>query len=165
MLIGRAAELERIHELLDAAAAGRSAVLVMSGSPGIGKTALLEHAGDVARERGMTVLAARSLESEAELPFSGLAELLRPVLGLRGRLPPAQAAALDAALALRGGGAAAAPHARLAMGAALLGMLGLAADDAPLLCVLDDMQWLDEPSKEALRFAARRLDTEGVALL
>jgi DNA-binding NarL/FixJ family response regulator len=167
MLIGRAAELQRIHDMLAAARAGRSAVLVLSGGPGIGKTALLDEAAALARAQGMTVLAARSLESEAELPFFGLAELLRPVLGLRERLPAAQAAALDAALALHGegDGAAAAPLARLAIGAALLGILGLAAEDAPVLCVLDDMQWLDEPSKEALRFAARRLDTEGVAML
>jgi DNA-binding CsgD family transcriptional regulator len=164
MLIGRAAELQRIEEMLAAARAGRSAALVLSGGPGIGKTALLAEAAALARAHGMTVLAARSLESEAELPFLGLGELLRPVLPLAARLPAAQTAALDAALGA-GEPAAAGPQARLAIGAALLGLLGLAAEGAPVLCVLDDMQWLDEPSKEALRFAARRLDTEGVALL
>jgi DNA-binding CsgD family transcriptional regulator len=162
VLIGRAAELERIHELLAAARAGHSAALVFSGSPGIGKTALLDEAAALAREDGMTVLAARALESESELPFSGLAELLAPVLDLRERLPAAQAAALEGSLAL---GGEVAPHTRLAIGAALLGLLSLAAEEAPVLCVVDDMQWLDEPSKETLRFAARRLGAEGVAML
>jgi DNA-binding CsgD family transcriptional regulator len=164
VLIGRAAETERIHELLAAARTGSSAALVFSGSPGIGKTALLAEAAALARAEGMTVLSARALESEAELPYSGLAEMLAPVLHLRDRLPAAQAGVLDAALAL-GGRDVAAPHARLAIGAALLGLLSLAAEEAPVLCVIDDMQWLDEPSKEALRFAARRLGAERVAML
>jgi len=97
------------------------------------------------------------------VPFSALNELLVPVLHLRERLPAAQAAALGGALALAGAPPAA--HARLAIGAALLGILAVAAEDAPVLCVVDDMQWLDDPSREALRFAARRLGAEGVAML
>jgi DNA-binding CsgD family transcriptional regulator len=165
VLIGRAAETERIHDLLAAAREGRSAALVLSGGPGLGKTALLEDAVALAREQGMTVLRSTSRESESELPFSGLADLLEPILGLRDRLPAAQAAALDSALALGPDAGAEAPLARLAIGAALLGLLSQAAEEAPVLCVLDDMQWLDEPSKDALRFAARRLGAEGVAML
>jgi DNA-binding CsgD family transcriptional regulator len=159
LLVGRDSELERVRRALEIARTGGSDVLVLRGEPGIGKTALLlaaiEDAGD------MTVLRLHGLEAEAELPFAGLAELLGPVLALRDRLPPAQAAAVASALVLE----AAAPQARLAIGAAVLGLLGLAAEERPVLCVVDDLQWVDQPSLEALRFAARRLGAEGVAVL
>ena len=131
----------------------------MRGEPGIGKTALLREA--IVRAHGMTVLRARGLEAESQLPFAGLAELTEPIVELRDRLPAAQSAALAGALELE----PAAPQARLAIGAALLGLLGLAAEERPVLCVVDDLQWLDEPSVEALRFAVRRLGAEGVAVL
>jgi DNA-binding CsgD family transcriptional regulator len=159
VLIGREAELGRVERALEGARGGGSDVLVLRGQPGIGKTALLLAA--IERAEGMTVLRARGLEGEAELPFAGLAELCEPVLGLRDRLPAAQAAALAGALELE----PAAPQARLAIGAALLGLLSLAAEERPVLCVIDDLQWLDEPSLEALRFAARRLGADGVAML
>jgi DNA-binding CsgD family transcriptional regulator len=159
VLIGREAELERVDLALQAARAGGSAVLVLRGEPGIGKTALLLAA--IERAAGMTVLRTRGLEAEAELPFAGLADLCEPILGLRSRLPAAQAAALAGALELE----PAAPQARLAIGAALLGLLSLAAEERPVLCVVDDLQWLDEPSLEALRFAARRLGADAVAVL
>ncbi len=159
MLIGRDAELGRIQRALALAREGGSDVLVLRGQPGIGKTALLQAA--IAHADGMTVLRVRGLEAEAEQPFSGLAVLCRPVVALRDRLPAAQASALASALELE----PAAPHARLAIGAALLGLLGLAAEEQPVLVVVDDLQWLDEPSLEALRFAARRLGDGGVAML
>jgi DNA-binding CsgD family transcriptional regulator len=159
VLIGREAELGRVVRALETARGGGSDVVVLRGQPGIGKTALLRAA--VERAEGMTVLRTRGLEGEAQLPFAGLAELCGPVLGLRERLPAAQAAALAGALELE----PAAPQARLAIGAALLGLLSLAAEQQPVLCVVDDLQWLDEPSLEALRFAARRLGADGVAIL
>ena len=159
VLIGREVELRRVERALETARGGGSDVLVLRGQPGIGKTALLRAAIESAD--GMTVLRTRGLEGEAELPFAGLAELCEPVLALRDRLPAAQAAALAGALELE----PAAPQARLAIGAALLGLLSLAAEEQPVLCVIDDLQWLDEPSLEALRFAARRLGADGVAIL
>ena len=148
-----------MERALDTARAGGSDVIVLRGQPGIGKTALFRAAIERAGE--MTVLRARGLEGEAQLPFAGLAELCEPVLELRDRLPAAQAAALAGAFELE----SAAPQARLAIGAALLGLLSLAAEEQPVLCVVDDLQWLDEPSLEALRFAARRLGADGVAML
>ncbi len=159
MLFGRELELERVERVLTTAKAGGSAVLVLRGEPGIGKTALLKAA--IAQAAGMRVLRTRGLEGEAELPFAGLADLTAPVIDLRERLPAAQAAALAGALELE----PAAPQARLAIGAALLGLLSLAAEQEPVLVVVDDLQWLDEPSLEALRFAARRLGADGVAVL
>ena len=159
MLIGREAEQERVRRALETAREGGSAALVVRGDPGIGKTALLQHA--IASAKGMTVLRLRGLEAESQLPFAGLAELCGPLVPLRERLPAAQSAALAGALELE----VAAPQARLAIGAALLGLLALAAEDQPVLCVVDDLQWVDEPSLEALRFAVRRLGAEGVAVL
>ena len=159
MLVGREAELGRVERALAAARSGGSGAIVLRGEPGIGKTALLLSA--IEQAEGMTVLRTRGLEGEAELPFAGLAELCEPVLFLRERLPAAQAAALAGALQLE----PAAPQARLAIGAALLGLLSLAAEEQAVLCVVDDLQWLDEPSLEALRFATRRLGAEGVVVL
>jgi len=159
VLIGREAEQARIGRALDTAREGGSDALVVRGEPGIGKTALLRDA--IARAEGMTVLRCRALEAEADLPFAALTELCGPVLDLRARLPAAQAAALAGALQLE----PAAPHARLAIGAALLGVLALAAEEQPVLCVVDDLQWLDEPSLDSLRFAVRRLGADGVTAL
>ncbi len=159
MLIGRDAELGRLLAALETARGGGSAVIVVRGEAGIGKTALLQAV--VAAAEGMTVLRARGVESEVGVPFAALAELCTPVLVLGDRLPEAQAATLAGALALE----PVVPQARLAIGAALLGLLSLAAEEHPVLCVVDDAQWLDEPSLEALRFATRRLADGGVAVL
>ncbi len=159
MLIGRENELERLLRALETARGGGSDVLVVRGEAGMGKTALLQAL--IAAADGMTVLRARGVESERAVPFAALAELCEPVLDLRDRLPGAQAAALAGALALETG----APQARLAIGAALLSLLSLAAEEQPVVCVVDDVQWLDEPSLEALRFAARRLGESGVAVV
>ena len=98
MLLGREHETALMDRLLDGAREGQSGALVVLGEPGIGKTALLDYAAG--RAEGMTVLAARGIEAEAELPFVALADLLRPVLTSTERIPEAQAAALRAALAL-----------------------------------------------------------------
>ena len=156
MLIGREAELERVERAMDIARAGGSDVLVGRGDRHDGAAG----GRDRARRRH-DLVRTRGLEGEAQLPFAGLAELCEPVVALRDRLPAAQASALAGALELE----PAAPQARLAVGTALLGLLSLAAEERPVLCVAEEVQWLDEPSLEALRFAARRLGADGVAVL
>jgi DNA-binding CsgD family transcriptional regulator len=168
MLHGRQAECDALERLLAEARRSRSGVLVVRGEAGVGKSALLDHAAG--RADGLAVLRAGGVESEAELPFAALHQLLRPVLGLVGRLPPRQAAALGGALGLD-----APPEDReseelkgsdrFLVSAALLSLLGEAAGDRPVLCLVDEAQWLDRPSAEALTFAARRLEAEGVVCL
>lgn len=159
MVLGRVAERDAIENLLSAARGGRSGALVLSGDPGIGKSTLLDYA--VERAGDMTVLRARGYESESEIPFAGLADLLHPVLSLLPALPGPQAAALQSALSL---GPPVAGD-RFSVCAATIGMLAAAAEDAPLLVIVDDLHWLDQSSREAILFAARRLHAEGIALL
>jgi DNA-binding CsgD family transcriptional regulator len=159
MLLGRASECARIEKLVAQARDGTSGVLALRGEPGIGKTALLEHAATVAG--AATVLRARGVESEVQVAFGGLHELLRPVLGELGRLPGPQRAALEAALGLAPAGAAE-PH---LVGAATLGLLAALAEERPVLVLADDVQWLDGPSASALIFAARRLLADAVVVL
>jgi DNA-binding CsgD family transcriptional regulator len=158
MLYGRDDERAVLDDLLAGAAAGRSGALVITGEPGIGKTALLDHAASATAAR---LLRATGAESEAELPFAGLQLLLRPVLGSLDALPEVQATALRGALGLAATGV---PD-RFLVGLAVLSLLSEVAGDGPLLCVVDDAQWLDKESAEALLFVARRLDAEGVVLL
>ena len=159
MLLGRDAECERIERLVARARAGESGVLVLRGEPGIGKTALLEHAA--ASAGAATVLRVRGVESEVEVAFGGLHELLRPVLDERERLPPPQRVALERALGLVAG---AGPEPQL-VGAATLGLLAALAEERPVLVLADDVQWLDGASASALTFAARRLLADAVAVL
>src|SRR4051794_9565747 len=159
MLLGRAPECRRIETLVATTAAGASGVLVLRGEPGIGKTALLEHAAQAAGSA--TVLRVRGVESEVEVAFAGLHELLRPVLGELDRLPAPQRAALEAALGL----APAAAAERHLVGAATLGLLAALAEERPVVVLADDVQWLDRPSASALMFAARRLLADAVAVL
>ena len=161
MLVGRARERERVERLLAEARAGRSGSLLLRGEAGIGKTALMEHARAEADAAGMLVLRARGMQSESDIPFAGLSELLAPLLDRIDGIPPTQAAALRGALAL-GEGAA---HDRFAVPAGVLSLLAGAAEERPLLALLDDAQWLDESSLDALLFAGRRLGAEGIALL
>jgi DNA-binding CsgD family transcriptional regulator len=159
MLYGRDAERSAIAALLNAARDSRSGVLVLRGQAGVGKSALLRDA--VAQASDMQVLEARGVESEAELAFAGLHQLLWPVLGQVDGLPPPQATALRAAFGLE--------HARgeerFLVAVAVLGVLAEAAERQPVLCVVDDAHWLDEASAAALVFVARRLEAEGVVLL
>jgi DNA-binding CsgD family transcriptional regulator len=159
VLVGREAEQQRIETLLQGTRAGRGGALVLRGEAGIGKTALLEYA--VAQAEGLRELRALGVEAEAELPFSALHELLRPTLGLLDELPEPQATALRAALAL----ASADRVDRFSIYAATLGLLAAAAEEQPLLCVVDDAHWLDDASAEALVFAARRIGDEAVLML
>src|SRR5205085_3600757 len=159
MLIGRAQERGLLDELLQRGHAGVSAALIVHGEPGIGKSTLLEHL--IARAEGFTVLSAHPLEAETELPFAGLSDLLQPLLPLLDRLPGHQAAVLSGALAL----GPPQPGDRFAVAAATLSMLAAGSEEAPVLVAVDDAQWLDSPSREALLFAARRLGMEGVLVV
>ena len=159
MLFGRDPERVRIGELLDGARASRSAVLVISGEPGVGKSALLEDARDQAGD--MRVLSGAGVESEAQLPFAALHQIVRPVLGHVESLPHPQATALGGALGLAAGGS----EDRFLVSLAVLSLLAEAAEDRPLLCLVDDAQWLDDASADALVFVARRLEAEGIVML
>src|ERR1700728_4759135 len=156
---GRDAELAALDDLLGQARNGTSGALVLRGDPGIGKTALLAQAAE--RAGGFHVIRANGGEEESGLPFAGLHLLLRPVLGRASALPDVQAEALRGALGL----AKAGPADRFLVGLAVLSLLAELAADQPLLCVVDDAQWLDRASADALLFAARRLDTESIVLL
>ncbi|HEX5542681.1 MAG TPA: AAA family ATPase [Micromonospora sp.] len=159
MLRGRDAERDRIARLIAEARAGRSGVLVVRGDAGIGKTALLNQA--VLEAAGLRVLCATGVEAEAALPFAALQMLVRPVLSRLDVLPGAQAYALRGALGL----SEAAGGDRLLVGLALLTLLSELAGEQPLLCLIDDAHWIDPESAEALLFAARRVDAEGVAVV
>jgi DNA-binding CsgD family transcriptional regulator len=158
-LYGRDAELAALSDLLEQARKGTSGTLVLRGDPGIGKTALVSHV--TARADGFRVIRVAGIEEESELPFAGLHLLLRPVLDRITALPGVQAEALRGALGL----AKAGPPDRFLVGLAVLSLLAELAADQPLLCVVDDAQWLDRASADALLFAARRLDAESVVLL
>jgi DNA-binding CsgD family transcriptional regulator len=159
MLLGRDAERARIGALLEAARASRSGALVVRGEPGIGKTALLEDAREQATD--MQLLAARGVETETNLPFAGLHQLMRSALHLIGRLPPPQADGLRGALGLADTGR----RDRFLVSAACLTLLSELAEGGPVLCLVDDAQWLDAPSSDALLFVARRLGAEGIAMI
>lgn len=159
MLLGREQELRAIDQALAAARLGKSSRLIIRGEPGIGKTALLEYA--TGQAGAMRVLSARGVEFEADVPFAGLHELLQPSLGLLDRLPPVHAAALRSSLGL----GARIEADRLIIGAAVLGLISAYAEEAPLLITIDDAQWLDRASSEALVFAARRLFADPVATI
>jgi len=159
MLLGREHERHEIEKALDRARSGVSATLVLVGDPGIGKTALLDYAAE--RATGMRVLRARGIESEAQIPFGSLLELLRPALATLDKIPEPQAIALEGALALRRGPA----QERFAVGAATLSMLAAYAEQAPVAVLVDDAQWLDVSSAQALLFAFRRLLADPIAVL
>lgn len=159
MLVGRGSERAEIDELLADARAGRGRVLVLRGEPGIGKTALLGYAAE--RAEGMLVLRALGVESESELPFSALHELLRPLLRGLDALPVMQADALRTAFAL----APAQELDRFAVFVAAHTLLTDAAARRPLLCLVDDAQWIDGASADSLRFASRRFGADAIAVL
>jgi DNA-binding CsgD family transcriptional regulator len=161
VLLGRERETAHIDRLLHGATDGTSAALLLHGEAGIGKSSLLRGALDRARERGFGVLRTRGFESESDIPFAGLLELLTPLLPLRDRIPAVQARALGSALALE----PPTPFDRFAVPAGMLSLLGAAAEDKPYVVLADDVHWLDAASREALIFVARRLDAEGVVVL
>jgi DNA-binding CsgD family transcriptional regulator len=159
VLLGRDREMAAIERLLEEARDSRSGALVLRGEPGIGKSALLEHA--VERAAGMRVLTATGVEAESELPFAGLHQLLWPVLDRVDGLPPVQRHALRAAFGLSTDGVAD----RFVMSVAVLALLTAVADDEPLACVVDDAHWLDRASADTLVFAVRRLHADPIAVL
>jgi DNA-binding CsgD family transcriptional regulator len=158
MLLGRDHERHEIEKALARARSGASATLALVGEPGIGKTVLLDYAAE--RATGMRVLRARGIKSEAQIPFGSLLELLRPTLGMLGKIPEPQAVALEGALALRRGTA----QERFAVGAATLSMIAAYAEQAPVAILVDDAQWLDVSSAQALLFAFRRLVADPIAV-
>ncbi|GAA4918353.1 putative ATPase [Stackebrandtia albiflava] len=159
-LHGREPELARLAGLLDAARRGRSAALVVRGEAGLGKTALFDRlATDAAPD--MRVVRSAGIEAEADLGYAGLHLLLRPMRSRIDDLPEAQAEALHTALGLASG----VPADRLAVGLAVLTLLAELAEERPVLCIVDDAHWLDHETAQALLFAARRLEAEGVVLL
>lgn len=159
MLVGRERERRVIQSLVAAARVGESAVLLLVGEAGIGKTALLDDAA--ASATGMRLLRATGTESESGVPFGALLQVLRPALVHLDQIPPPQADALASALALRPGTGGD----RFAIGAATLSLLSRFAEDQPLALLVDDAHLLDLPSAQALTFAARRLTADPVAVL
>jgi len=158
-LRGRRRECGALHELLDKARTGSSGVLVMRGEAGIGKTALLDYAARQAH--GFRVARVCGVESEMELPFAALQQLLAAMLARMDRLPGPQRESLAVALGEQEG---AAPD-RLRVGLAVLSLLADTSDQQPLACLIDDAYWLDRSSLRALAFSARRLVAERVAVL
>ncbi|NGN69562.1 AAA family ATPase [Streptomyces sp. A7024] len=161
MLYGRGTELAELDQVLAAACAGESRALVLRGEAGIGKSTLLAEVVERARGSGMTILRATGAEGERDLAFAGLLQLLRPVADRAEQLPGPQADAVRAAL----GTGSAREHDRFLTGLAVLSLLAEVAEDGPVLVLIDDAQWLDEQSTQALQFAARRLAAEGVAMV
>jgi DNA-binding CsgD family transcriptional regulator len=158
-LVGRHREREVLDGLLATARDRGPGVLIVHGQPGVGKTALLEWAIDAAP--GFRVVRTAGVEAEMELPFAAVQQLCAPILELMERLPQPQRDALAVAFGLAAGQA---PNPFL-VGLAVLGLLSEAAEELPLLCVVDDAQWLDGASARALAFVARRLVAERIALL
>jgi DNA-binding CsgD family transcriptional regulator len=156
---GRASEREVLDGLLDKVRGGDSAVLVIRGEAGAGKTALLHYCARQAA--GFRVARIAGVESEMELPFAGLHQLCAPMLDRIRALPQPQRAALGVALGLSSG---AAPD-RFLVAVAALGLLSEVAEERPLLCLVDDVMWLDAASRQVLGFVARRLVAESVAIV
>ncbi|XVV16039.1 AAA family ATPase [Actinoplanes sp. CA-131856] len=159
MLLGRAPEQAALTGLLETARGGGSAVLVVSGAAGVGKSALLAELAEAAPDLRIAPVA--GVESEMELPFAALHQLCRPRLDLLGALPEPQRAALEVAFGLADG---AAPDPFL-VGRAALTLLSEAAREQPLVCVVDDAQWLDAASARTLGFVARRLGAESLVMI
>jgi DNA-binding CsgD family transcriptional regulator/tetratricopeptide (TPR) repeat protein len=158
-LRGRRTECETLDRLLESVRAGQSGALVVRGDAGIGKTALLEYAIDSASD--LTVVRAAAVQSEGELPFAGLHQLCVPLLDRLACLPAPQRDALETVFGLSMGS----PPDRFFVGLAVLSLVSEAAEAGPLLCVVDDTQWLDRESAQALAFVARRLSAESVGIL
>ncbi|MDQ3866647.1 MAG: AAA family ATPase, partial [Actinomycetota bacterium] len=160
MLVGRVNELELVRELVRAAGAGGSGALIVRGEAGIGKTALLEEASRLAGDEFL-ILRAVGVESEAELPYAALHQLLHALVARVPNLPAPQATALRSAFGVDAVGGAD----RLLVGLATLTLLSETAEVRPLLCLVDDAHWLDAGSLEAIAFAVRRFTADRVATL
>ena len=158
-LLGRADECARLDGVIDDIRRGESRALVLRGEAGIGKTALLEYLAEAASD--VTVVRAVGVESEMELAFASVHQLCAPMLDRLPRLPAPQRHALEIVFGLSVGAAAD----RFLVGLAVLSLFSEVAEDGPLLCVVDDAQWLDQASALTLAFVARRLLAEPVGLV
>ena len=158
-LVGRRSECDVLDGLIEAVRGGESRALVVRGEPGMGKTALLDYV--VEQASGWRIPRAAGVQSEMELAFAALHQLLAPMLDRVERLPVPQRDALRTALGISPGSA---PD-RFLVGLAVLSLLSDVAEDQPLICVVDDEQWLDRASAQVLAFVARRLDAESVGLV
>src|SRR6516165_5234734 len=158
-LLDRVREREVLDRLVVETRAGQGRVLVLRGEAGIGKTALLEYLSAVAE--GCRIARIAGVESEMELAFAGLHALCAPMLGRLGHLPIPQRDALNTAFGMSGGP----PPDRFLVGLAVLSLLADAAEEQPLICIVDDAQWLDRVSVQLLAFVARRLLAERVGLV
>src|SRR4051812_25258556 len=158
-LLGRQSECETLAQLLRGARSGDSQVLVLRGEAGIGKTALLDYVAEQAS--GWAVVRAAGVQGEMELAFAGLHQLCGPMLARLDGLPGPQRDALREAFGLGDGGAP--DHFKVAL--AVLSLLADGAEARPLACLIDDAQWLDRASMQALSFVARRLLAEPIAMV
>jgi DNA-binding CsgD family transcriptional regulator len=158
-LVGRDRETAAIDRLLTGAREGHSGALVLRGEAGIGKSALLEYARE--RATDFTVLRGAGIESESELAYAALHQILRPIFDRIERLPAPQAAALRAAFAL----STETVEERFRVSLGVLGLLAEVAEERPLVCLVDDAQWVDRASADALVFTARRLTAEPLVLM
>jgi DNA-binding CsgD family transcriptional regulator len=158
-LLGRRSECKTLDRLIASVQAGESRVLVVRGEAGIGKTALLDYLGN--RATGCRIARAAGVESEMELAFAGLHQLCGPMLGHLERLPGPQRDALRVAFGLQEGGA---PD-QFLVALAALSLLAEVAEASPLVCLIDDAQWLDQASTRTLTFVARRLLAERIAMV
>src|SRR6185437_10052827 len=159
VLLGRRRECAALDRFVEAVRAGQGRALLMVGEPGAGKTALLRYVAAHAAE--CQVLRTAGVQAEMELPFAGLHQLCVPLLDRLDRLPGPQRQALGTAFGLTAG---VAPD-RLLVGLAVLSLLTEAGGERPLLCLVDDLQWLDHASTQALAIAARRLFADSVGMV
>src|SRR6476659_762109 len=158
-LLGRQRERKVLDRLLDAARDGHGGVLAVYGEPGVGKTALLDYTAEAGAD--FTVVRAVGVEGEMELAFAAVQQLCTPSLHLMGHLPEPQRVALEVALGLSAGP----PPNTFLVGLAVLNLVSEAADEQPLLCLVDDAQWLDRASARVLAFVARRLLAERITMV
>ncbi|HEX8854205.1 MAG TPA: AAA family ATPase, partial [Thermoleophilaceae bacterium] len=159
LLLGRRTEIDVLDRLLADVAGGHSGVLVLRGEPGVGKTALLKHV--ISSASAFRVVRAVGIESEMELPFAVVQQVCAPLMDRIERLPGPQRDALCVAFGLTAGD----PPDRFLVGLAVLSLLSTVAEEQPLLCVVDDSQWIDHASTDALAFVARRLLAEPLAFV
>ena len=158
-LVDRVSECDALDGLIEAVWAGESRALVVRGDPGVGKTVLLDYLAG--RARGCRVARAVGVQAEMELAFAGLHQLCAPLLDHLGKIPVPQRDALRTAFGISGGP----PPERFLVGLAVLSLVSEVAGERPLICVVDDEQWLDRASVQALGFTARRLGADPVGLV
>src|ERR1700677_402823 len=158
-LVGRRPERRVLDSLVEDVRAGHSRALVIYGEPGVGKSALLDYLAENAS--GCRVARTTGIQAEMELPFAALQQLCSPILGGLGHIPAPPHDALSGAFGLSTGP----PADRFLVGLAVLSLLSEVAAERPLICVIDDQQWLDFATAQVLAFAARRLGTESLGLV